>query len=862
MYRSIVSFIAFVVLAIGLKAQISEGGTPYSWSIVGLKSTTSLPRVNLKNLDIDKLLEEDILNPSPFRYGVCTDSAIDIKANGETIIVPGKGKVWRLRIGSENSKSIQIAFKMFVLPQGAQLFLYNDNQTRQAGAFTKNNMQKDSAFVLADFKGNHVIIDYYEPDNPEYSGKLVIGSISLAYKEFLTSQAETDYINVNCAIGKDAQLEKHAVAKMTFRSGPYRYLCSGALINNVRQDGTPYFITANHCLSDSASASTLVTYFNYEVLGCIGDTLSPLTLTGASLLSTAKPSDYTLLLLNNMPTSAFQPYYAGWDVNDSATKMVTGIHHPEGNPKKLSIDYDSIYANPVKISWEGSTDSPVSSHWVVGFDEGITAGGSSGSPLFNSKNQIIGQLHGGDDVMDLYGKLSYSYVHKPARYAALGDFLDPDNTGTKVLDGYSPADNPPDAFFVTANDMVCFNSPVLFTDYSVFGPFTRIWSITPSGFAFLDGTSETSPNPVIEFFDDASYTVKLDLSVAGIVESTESKTIKAGKTIDIIVKSKPDYEICDCDFNKIRLSALGAQNYSWSIPIEDENKISIDRTIGDTVIVTRLASYHADSSYTIALSVIGSLASCIDTAQITHTILKPPNDEISNAILLTYGRSADYTNICATVEAGEPIPPFTSCTSQSSWCDEFGTGDSIVGNSVWFKFQPSVTGTISLSSSGFDNQIALYAAESYSDILNDNYTLLAANDDRSSSDFRPLIKSERVVSGKTYWIQVDGSGGNLVDNFYLNIINLMSTNTENQLSGAFIVFPQPAIDHVVLKGGEFNVSSVSLSVYSISGKCIFNEEVAVNQDEITLDISSWESGIYLARITTNNKNYIARIVKY
>ena len=861
MYRPILCFLVFVMAAVNLKAQISEGGTPYSRPIAGLKSTTSLPRINLKMLDTDKLLEEDVLNPLPFRYGVCTDSTIDITGYGKTDIIPGKGRIWRLWIGSENAKSIQIIFKTFVLPQGARLFLYNDNQTQQAGAFTKNNMQKDSAFVLADFKGNHVIVEYYEPYNPEYNGKLVIGSIARAYKDILTSQDEADYINVNCPIGKDAQLEKHAVAKMTFRSGSYTYLCSGALINNVRQDGTPYFMTANHCISDSAEASTLVTYFNYEVVGCSGDELSPMTLTGASLLSTAQPSDYTLLLLNNLPTSAFQPYYAGWDVTDTTTKMVTGIHHPDGSTKKISIDYDSIYENPVIISWEGSTDSPISSHWVIGFDEGITGGGSSGSPLFNSNDQIIGQLHGGDDVIDLYGKLSYSYAHKPANYGALGDFLDPDNTGKKVLEGYSPADNPPDAFFVTETDMVCINSPVLFTDYSVFGPYDRIWSITPSSFAYLDGTSETSPNPVIEFFADALYTVKLNLSVSGIIESMESNTIKAGNTININVKSKPGNEICDCDFNKIELSARGAQNYSWSIPFEDENKISLNRNTGDTVIVTRLSGYHADSSYTITLSVIGTLASCVDTAQITHNILKPTNDEIANAILLTFGKSADYTNICASIEEGEPIPPFTSCTSQYSWCDEYGTGDSIVGNSVWFKFQPNVTSSINISSSGFDNEIALYEAESFSDMLNDNYTLLAANDDRSSSDYRPLIKSQPVVSGKTYWIQVDGSGGNLEDNFYMNIINIETTSAENQLSGALMVYPQPAIDHVILKGGELNTSSVKLSVYSVSGLCIFNEEVVVNQDEIDLDVSSWEPGIYLLKCYTRNRNFIARIIK-
>jgi hypothetical protein len=843
-----------------LKAQISEGGTPYAKSIACLKSDTPLPQITLKKLDTAKLLEEDRLYPEPVRFGVYTDTIINIKANGKTDIIPEKGKIWRLRIGSESAKSIQIIFKTFVLPQGARLFLYNDNLTRQAGAFTKNNMQKDSTFVLADFKGNYVIVEYFEPDNPEFDGQVIIGSIAQAYKDVYTTQSLSGFININCPVGKDAQLAKHAVCKMTFRSGFAEAFCSGALINNARHNGVPYFLTANHCISKSSEASTLVTYFNYEVVGCDGDTLTPLTLTGASLLSSLQPSDYTLLVLNDMPTSAYQPYYAGWDANDLATKKVTGVHNPYGQTKKISIDYGDIYSNTESISWNDGSKSPASSHWIVVFDEGITTGGSSGSPLFNTKNQIIGQLHGGLDVTEFYGKLSYSFTHKPLNYPAISHYLDPDSTGIKALDGYSPVDNPPDAFFTTESDVVCNNSPVVFNDYSVFGPYDRNWTITPSTFAYVDGTSETSPVPVIEFFEDTNYSVKLNLAVSGVIKSTESKSIKAGNTISIDIKSNSGNEICDCDFNKIRLSASYAQDYSWSIPVEDESKIILDKNTGDTIIVTRLSSFHADSSYTINLNIIGTAGTCADTAQVKLNILKPENDDVANAKLLNYGRSIFYTNVCATVEEGEPIPPHTSCTTQYSWCDEYGTGDSILQNSVWFKFIPTASGTISISSSGFDNELALYEAESAEEILNDNYILMAANDDRSSTDYRPILRSLKVQSGKTYWIQVDGSGGGTEDVFDLNIT--MLTAIDEQLSSPLMVFPQPAKDIVKLKGEELTKSPVNLSVYSISGQCIYSKETTVNNDEITLDISTWEPGIYLVKINTTDKNYLARIVKY
>ena len=66
-----------------------------------------------------------------------------------------------------------------------------------------------------------------------------------------------------------------------------------------------------------------------------------------------------------MPTGAYQPYYAGWDVKDEATDEVTGIHVPYGNTLKISIDHDSIVSNSDPITWEDDSRSPIGSHWMI-----------------------------------------------------------------------------------------------------------------------------------------------------------------------------------------------------------------------------------------------------------------------------------------------------------------------------------------------------------------------------------------------------------------------------------------------------------------------------------------------------------------
>jgi len=78
---------------------------------------------------------------------------------------------------------------------------------------------------------------------------------------------------------------------------------------------------------------------------------------------------------------------------------------------------------------------------------GVTEGGSSGSPIFNSGGQIVGQLTGGGSFCnevqpggqnqpDFYGKMSYNWTSNGnTDIVELENFLDPGNTGLTELGG-------------------------------------------------------------------------------------------------------------------------------------------------------------------------------------------------------------------------------------------------------------------------------------------------------------------------------------------------------------------------------------------------------------------------------------------
>jgi V8-like Glu-specific endopeptidase len=863
MNRSIAVLLIFLGCTIRISAQLSEGGQPASMSISSLKSAAELPRYRLKQFNRQVLNQQDGQHPTPFRYAVFEDVNIDLKREGrKDILQDNSGTIWRLKFESDSAYSIQLILSKFFIPYGAKLFVYNENLTQIAGAFTCNNMQSDSTFVIADIPGNKVIIEYFEPAGADFTGKIVIGSIGKAYKDIFGLTIESDYIGINCPEGKDLQDVKHSVCKITFRSDSGSYLCTGALLNNARNDEIPYFLTANHCISTSAEASTLVAYFNYERADCNGTALNSKTLSGSTLLTSSPASDYTLLRLNQKPTAVYQPYYAGWNAENQVFDHVSGVHHPEGLTKKLAIDNDTIKTNSTAIQWQEGTASPVASHWQLQFDVGKTAGGSSGSPLFNKKKQVIGQLHGGDQTYDFYGKLSYSWIHPLSKYKKLSYYLDPDTTGITSLEGHYPSTNAPDAFIAIPFARVCVQAPVKLTDYSVFSPFTRTWTITPSTYAFVAGNS-SSASPVIKFLQAGNYSVQLKATNANGRDSMKlTNAFQAGTTINVGINALPAGESCLCNFDHFIVFGSGATSYSWDILPDSEDKISLDKSIGDTVSVSLAPGFVADSSLKVNLKVTGTQGTCSDSQTLAYDLILQANDSVKDARLISYGKTKVFSNKCATVEAGEPSPPAYSCTTQYSWCDEYGTGKNILDHSVWFKFVAAPQGFITVSSSGFDDELALYDASSYVDILNHNYTILAANDDRSTTDFNPLLKSVPVTPGKTYWIQVDGSGGGLQDNFYLQLTAMIVTDVPGTKENEFVVYPQPASDVVYVKGDALLTDVVHLRVYSLVGVLVEDETKSASDGILTINTKSWDRGVYILKIGSGAQEFVTRIVKY
>jgi hypothetical protein len=881
MKKILLTILIELVFLFSISAQVEEKGKPESFSKSELKTISELNSLIVPSIDISNLIDEDLKNNVTNRYSVYKNYYIDIKKHA-TKTVLDNGTIWRYKVSSKNALSLSIIFDSFYLPEGAKLFLYNSNKKQVRGAFTSKNNKEGKVLALADFIGNELILEYFEPFTVEFSGEVIIGKIGSAYREIngihfkSTEQAD---INVTCDEGKYYQTEKHAVAKMTYNIGTGGYLCTGALINTTRNNGAPYFLTANHCLSGSAPASTLVTYFNYERENCNGFTSEPQTLSGSILKATNPISDFTLLYLSESPPDDYRPYYAGWDATESDNFLGGyGIHHPGGKVKKIALTYDSITSWGSEISWENPDDpenpdiSEPNTHWLVLFNAGFTEGGSSGSPIFNSEDRIIGQLHGGSSVANFYGKINTSWDAHTQSVGKLQPHLDPDNTGVLVLDAYYPSTIIPEPFLYTDFQNVCQGEAVVIKDGSAFDVIDYNWSFYPSTVQFLNGTDNTSQEPVVSFDEATKYDIILKVSNSNGADSSErSNYIVSGSGLQPVIKAMDDTLSCYDYFESLRFYATGADSFQWSILSNAEHIDYEISSSSDTLVIMKKAGVNPANTIYIDIQLKGFHGACSDSAVQTVQLIVPENDYINNATPLVMGSNGFFYNYCATVEENEPHPPIGDCSTIGEWCD-CEIGGPYVDNSVWFTFVGPESGVVAIDCPGFDNQIAVYESESADNIMSGNpnlYTIISAMDDYygEEGDYAARINHIDVTPGTKYWLQVDGSACGAAGEFevILSDTTLPSLNNADNIANfkSIQIFPNPASNHFSVSGDIYNLKSVEL--ISIDGRVLKQYNVRnYSAGEQTFELPSGiTSGVYLVRFVEKDgfKTYILTINK-
>lgn len=236
---------------------------------------------------------------------------------------------------------------------------------------------------------------------------------------------ESASCTINAICSPEYADQSRAVARMVYVRNGDSYLCTGTLLNDAKSSGTPYFLSANHCISDQAAASSLNTDWFYRTVACDSAEVNPGTrrLTGgATLLYAAEATDVALLRLNEAPPQGI--VYAGsyFGGAPSVGTVLAGLHHPGGDLQKFSLG--SVLGNASCTNDSKCDASPDGNFIGMSWQQGITETGSSGSAVFiplDGKRYVVGQLLGGGSscedpkAADYYGRFDLAYrsaLHK------------------------------------------------------------------------------------------------------------------------------------------------------------------------------------------------------------------------------------------------------------------------------------------------------------------------------------------------------------------------------------------------------------------------------------------------------------------
>lgn len=447
------SFLSLISFA----QEIPEDVKPPSWNI------EDFPEVKphkLASFDLKKLQNEDKINDKnkakPWRFGHDIYVDHDFNDVGLWTILENGDRIWRMSYTSENAYSINFLFDVFKIPVGAKLYVYNDKKTDLLRPFTHHNNNPEEVLGTWLVQGNHAYIEYYQPAQVVGEAKITIGSVVHGYRTAETFQKGLNDSgdcnqDVDCDITpasdpfelntRKEEVKKAAGILVTGGQG----FCSGTLINNTNNDGTPYFITANHC---SGGEGSWAFRFNWRSPNPSCSTTVPSTngsfdqtVSGAILRANSSESDTELVeitdasFFNNNPDVV----WSGWNRSTTQLPAVNfGIHHPNGDIQKTCRDDQG--ATRVVSPFNGN---PAAKMWLIAdWDLGVTSQGSSGSALFNEEGHLIGVLSGGgaqcsgtndNGLSDIYGRFGIAWDFGSSSSSRLKEWLDPSDSGVEVI---------------------------------------------------------------------------------------------------------------------------------------------------------------------------------------------------------------------------------------------------------------------------------------------------------------------------------------------------------------------------------------------------------------------------------------------
>ena len=466
--KKITFFVLLAFLFLQATAQNAQRPQPESWNLSDIAKVApiELPKPNLAPLQAEDAVND--LNKSiPWRFGY--DHFVDygVSNAGEWHTLPNGDRIWRINFVSPEALTMNLIFDRYNIPVGGKVYIYNGDHSQILNVFTHQHNSPEEILGTWMVDGESLWIEYFEPKKVRGQGRLNIGNVIHGYRTLRTPDMDNPEalndsgacnVDVNCditatsATANDIKNDVKRSVGMIVVGGSGN--CTGALVNNTNNDGTPYFLTANHCLGGSVAGWAF--RFNWASDESVADcaTNAPSvdnsfiqTASGGILRASNSESDMALVEITDatfFANNSADLVWAGWNRSTTAVPSLNvGVHHPSGDIQKVCVDFEG--ATRVTTAFNGNGAAKM---WrIADWDLGVTEPGSSGSPLFDQDGLIIGKLSGGSAAcsgtndnggFDIYGRFGVSWDFGTTNATQLEFWLDPAGTNPTSLQQFPP----------------------------------------------------------------------------------------------------------------------------------------------------------------------------------------------------------------------------------------------------------------------------------------------------------------------------------------------------------------------------------------------------------------------------------------
>lgn len=351
----------------------------------------------------------------------------------------GGARVAALSVRSEGAAGLRLALRAEQLPAAAVLRVYAPGTGRAvtvSGQQVLDSLARDAEaasgtglYWLPAVDGEVAALEIELPAGTDPAGvALAVPQLShlwttvaqLATAEPLLKDGKAGSCNVDATCSAEYIDDGRAVAKVDFVRNGSAFVCSGTLLADTSASRTPWFLTARHCITDQAVASTVTTHWFYRAAACGSTATDPAATQrtgGATLRYVSPTTDTAFLQLNQSPPGGVR--FAGSLLGAVQVGLgLAGLHHPSGDLLKLSLGTLNSYARCTETSCVHSNTTGEGEFITVRWHSGTTEFGSSGSGAFatmGGKHYVVGHLFAGSascstpNLLDYYGRFDRAY---------------------------------------------------------------------------------------------------------------------------------------------------------------------------------------------------------------------------------------------------------------------------------------------------------------------------------------------------------------------------------------------------------------------------------------------------------------------